>query len=260
MRADRLKTRILAAGLPLALTLGTVAATADPVVYYHAGAWHAFTNKNASGQDVCGIATQNTADGRSLTLTYTIGGTQLHFEASKPTWNVPEGVQVEFNLQIDQNQPWPGQAIGHGPHISWDLDADSIRQFDSQFRGGSTLTLSFPQGNEPPWNLSLAGSTPNASTLWRCVHDLSVRDHVVTQPQNNPAQSNAAPTQPYGQAPGQPTQPFSQGAAQPNSPPPQPNQPSPGNVPLGNSASPPVPGPVPPVPPVPLAPTQPTKP
>jgi hypothetical protein len=235
MRMPGRKSWMVAAGLPLAVCLGAGArpAVAAPVVYYHAGAWYAFTNKNASGADVCGIATQNAGDGRRLTLTYTIGGTQLHFDAEKPTWTIPDGTPVDFSLQIDRNQPWPGQAIGLGTHLGWDLGADSVREFDSQFRAGAVLSLTFPSGNEPPWNLSLAGSTGVAQTLWRCVHDLSIRDHVVT-----PSGSSAAPTQPYGQAPTQPYAPPSQGPTQPTGVPQSSNPPGnmPSNTPPDSSA------------------------
>ena len=53
------------------------------------------------------------------------------------------------------------------------LDPAGIQAFDRQFRGASSMTLTFPDGNEPPWSLSLAGSTAISATFGRCVRDLT---------------------------------------------------------------------------------------
>ena len=124
---------------------------------------------------VCGIGTQNPTDGRSLTLTYTVGGSDLTVTASKPSWKIPDNTMLEADMQIDRNEPWQAQADGHGSAAEWVISAAEIRDFDTQFRNGSTLTLTFPTGNEPPWALSLSGSTAASATLWRCVQDLTDR-------------------------------------------------------------------------------------
>jgi len=202
--------RTLTAVVPLAVLLGATPAHAAPEVYYHAGAWHAFTDKDAQGTAVCGIATENPTDGRKLSLTYTIGGSDLTVLADKPGWTIPDNTMLQANMQIDRGEPWQAQAVGHGTTVEWVISAASIRGFDTEFRNGHTMTVGFPTGNEPPWTLSLAGSTAASATLWRCVQDLSDRAHVTS-----PA-SNAPPsTQPNGQAP---TQPYTPTPAQPTSP------------------------------------------
>jgi hypothetical protein len=196
-------TRTFVAALPLAVLLGAAPGRAAPNVYYHAGAWHAFTDKDDQGAAVCGIATANPADGRGLTLTYTIGGSDLTFTAAKSSWTIPEGTVLEADMQIDRNEPWQAQAAGHGNSMVWVVSASEIHTFDTQFRNGSTLTMTFPSGNEPPWALSLSGSTAASATLWRCVQDLTDRAKRATPASNAPA-SNAPATQPAGQAPTQP--------------------------------------------------------
>ena len=213
MRLTHPVIRTTALAVPLVLAFGARPGAADPVVYYHAGAWHAFTDKTSDGKDICGIATTNPNDEREFALTYLIGGENLTFRATKQSWTVPDGTQLNVSMQIDQNTPWPAEALGHGSSIEWAVGAASVQAFDGLFRAGSTLTLTFPSGNEPPWTLSLAGSTASSQTLWRCVQDMSVRDHVVT-----PASNTPPPTQPYappttsdtqpGAAPTQPTQPM----------------------------------------------------
>lgn len=221
MRVPQAVIRTTALAGALVLALGPRPGAADPVVYYHAGAWHAFTDKDATGKDVCGIATTNSSDGRDFSLTYLIGGEDLTLRATKPSWTVPDGTQLNVSMQIDQNTPWPAQALGHGTSITWAVGAASIHAFDTLFRGGSTIMLTFPSGNEPPWTLSLAGSTAASQTLWRCVQDMSVRDHVVT-----PASNTPPATQPYAppaagdtqSAPAAPTQPITPPASSATSP------------------------------------------
>jgi hypothetical protein len=206
MRTTYRVTRTIAAAVPLAGLLGAAPALADPTVYYHVGSWHAFTDKDAQGTAVCGIGTQNPADGRKLSLTYTVGGTDLTLQADKPNWNIPEGTSLEVDMQIDQDQSWQAQGVGHGTNVQWVIGAASIREFDTEFRNGGALTVTFPSGNEQPWTLALNGSTMASATLWRCVQDLGDRAHVTSMGPNAPASSQPygqAPTQPYAPQPGQ---------------------------------------------------------
>src|SRR5579863_2136790 len=103
MRPSHSVIRTTALAAPLVLALGVRPGAADPIVYYHAGAWHAFTDKDANGKDICGIATTNPTDGRDFALTYLIGGENLTFRATKPSWTVPDGTQLNVSMQIDQN-------------------------------------------------------------------------------------------------------------------------------------------------------------
>lgn len=187
--------RTLALAIPLALALATPAAAA-PNVYAHAGNWHAFTDKNAAGKDVCGIGTTNPTDQRDLSMTYAIGGDTLTLRASKPSWQVPAGTHLNVTMQVNGQAPWPAEAVGDGTAVTWAIGAASIRDFDTLFRQGRTLTISFPAGNEPPWVLPLAGSTAASQALWRCVQDTRERDHAVS-----PAANAPPPTQPFTPAP-----------------------------------------------------------
>jgi len=203
--ASHSMTRAAVWAVPLAVLLGAAPALAAPVIYYHGGSWHAFTDQDASGSQVCGIGTSNPADGRNLTMTYTIGSSDLTVRAEKPNWNIPDGTMLGANMQLDRNQPWEAQASGHGNAVEWVISAAMIRNFDTEFRNGTRMIVSFPSGNEPPWTVSLSGSTDASATLWRCVQDLSEKAHVRT-----PASNAPAPTQPFGQAP---TQPYGQAPA-----------------------------------------------
>jgi hypothetical protein len=199
--------------------LGAAPSRAAPNVYYRAGAWYAFTDKDDQGAAVCGIGTQIPPDSRNLTLTYTIGGSDLTFTAGKPSWTIPEGTILEADMQIDQNGPWQAQGDGHGASVGWVVSASEIRNFDTQFRNGTVLSVTFPSGNEPAWSLPLRGSTAVSATLWRCVQDLTDRAKAAAPASNAPASnapaSNAPATQPGGQAPTQPFAPPSAPTAAP---------------------------------------------
>jgi hypothetical protein len=208
--------RAILGGVLAAAMLAAGTAMAATTVYYHAGSWHAFSGTDAENQIVCGIGTENTADGRRLDLTFVIGGDALFFQASKPNWSIPDGKQVPVVMQIGSAQPWNEQATGQGTSLSWSMTHDETPAFRQQFREAESMTLSFPSGNEPAWTVSLRGSTGVDNTFARCIRDLTRRQQ---------AQQPAAPTQPFGQggATSAPTQPFGQGpgAAAPAQPPAQ---------------------------------------
>jgi hypothetical protein len=210
--------------------LGGVAATmlvagtagAATAIYYHSGIWNAFSGTDAENQVVCGIGTENTADGRSLELSFVIGGNALDFQATKPSWSIPDGTQVPVVMQIDGSQSWNEQATGHGTSLLWSMPRSDTPAFRQQFRRASSMTLSFPSGNEPPWTISLVGSTGADNTFVVCIRD---------QTQRLQAQQPAAPTQPFGQGgtSSGPTQPFGSGTGNvaPTRPNAAPTQPAP---------------------------------
>jgi hypothetical protein len=153
----------------LAIALTPVAAVAQMQTYYHAGAWDAFSGRGDTGGAVCGIGSTNPTDNRRLSVRFDIGGTDIAFSASKPDWSIPPSTHITVVMQIGLSTPWTMQATGHDHSIDWALDQGAIQTFDRQFRGAPSMTLTFPDGNEPPWMLSLAGSAAISDTLGRCV-------------------------------------------------------------------------------------------
>jgi hypothetical protein len=194
------------AAVALAGTAGL--ARADMTVYYHIGSWDAFSGPGSEGKLVCGVGSTNPGDNRSFSMRYTIGSDSVLFQAKKPSWNIPAGTQLSSVVQIGLGRLWNFQGLGDGQVVEWSLDRASMETFDAQFRVASTMTVSFPSGNEPPWTVGLNGSTAISNAFGRCVSVLTQR--VAAQ---QPAPT--APTQPYGQTPAQPvtqepTQPFQQ--------------------------------------------------
>jgi hypothetical protein len=196
----------------------TLPAKADVNVYYHVGAWDAFDGPGDNGQPVCGVGSRNSADGHTFSLRFQIGGDDLTFIAAKPGWSIPDGMQIPVVMQIGLDQPWSAQAVGKGDHVQWVLDREGAQFFDSQFRRAASMTVTFPSGNEPPWVISLAGSTAVSNAMGRCVGDLTQRA-AAAQPaaQSPPTQQGA--TQPFGTAP------TTEDNPPPAQPQPQPTQP-----------------------------------
>lgn len=194
----------------LAIALAPAAALAQMQTYYHVGAWDAFSGRSDTGGAVCGIGNTNPTDNRRLSIRFDIGGADTTFSAGKPDWSIPANTRVTVVLQVGLNTPWTMQAVGHDHSIDWTLDSNAMQTFDQQFRGASSMTLTFPDGNEPPWSLSLAGSAAISATFGRCVRDLT------QQVQAAQSQGNQPPAAPPQGA----TQPFGASAPSPPAPPP----------------------------------------
>jgi len=208
---------LLAAALAACLA---APARANVNIYYHVGGWDAFDGEGDDGQPLCGIGSHNPADGRAFSLRFRIGGDDVTFIATKPNWNIPNGTQIPVVMQIGLERPWSEPAVGTGQRVQWTLDRADVRAFDAQFRRASSMTVTFPAGNETPWIISLAGSTAASNAMGRCVTDLTQRA-AATQPAATPVPAAQNATQPFGtpsatpgdQAPaqpaasGQPTQP-----------------------------------------------------
>lgn len=194
-------TAVLIACIPVAVLVATpVPAMAQVQTYYHAGAWDAFSGRNGHGGAICGIGSTNPADERRLSLSFDIGGSETVFSVSKPNWSIPDNTKIVVVMQLGLNTPWTMQGVGHNHMIDWSLDQVAIQAFDRQFRGGSSMTLTFPEGTEPPWTMSLAGSTKISDTFGRCMRDLTQQVQASQAPANPPPDTQTA-TQPFAPPP-----------------------------------------------------------
>jgi hypothetical protein len=186
--------------LAVALAAGVaVPAQSQVAVYYHVGAWDAFDGPGDNGQPLCGIGSRNPADGRAFSLRFQIGGDQMTFIAAKPGWNIPDGTHVQVVMQNGLEQPWTEQAVGKGERLQWTLDRVNAQIFDDQFRRAPSMTITFPSGSEPPWSLSLAGSTAASNAMGRCITDLAQRA-TTAQPAATPVPALSTTTQPFSAA------------------------------------------------------------
>jgi hypothetical protein len=197
---------VLAGLVPVAAVAeAPVAAVAEaPVetiqVYYHSGNWDAFSGRSGNAA-VCGFGTSNASDGRALAVRMDVPGTTVTFTASKPGWSIPDGTHIRVVMQIGLDTPVTEAAVGKDASVTWTMGAAALAGFQARFGAASSMTLTFPDGNEPPWRLSLNGSSAVTGTFNRCVADL-------TQQMKSAASAGSSPAAvPSGQA----TQPFGAG-------------------------------------------------
>jgi len=213
------------------------AARADVTLYYHAGAWDAFDGQDDHGRAFCGIGSHNPADGRTFSVRFLIGSNDVTFIASKPGWKIPDHTDIPVVMQVGLERPWTEQASGGGQSVQWTLDRGSYQSFDAQFRQASSMTLTFPSGNEPAWIISLSGSTAVSNAMGRCVTDMAQR--AAAPPPGTGAPGPQSATQPFGASanpqPNAAPAPAQNAPAQPNQAP-QPNQPAQPNQPTQPSA------------------------
>lgn len=188
-------------GLYTALLTAMCATTASAQMrtYYHVGSWDAFSGTGTNNK-VCGVGSTNPVDNRSLSMRFEIGGDTVTFQVKKQSWTIPTNTPIALTMQIGGDAPWNLSAVGNGQTVEWTLDPNGMQAFDQQFRAGSTMTLTFPAGNERPWTIGLNGSTAISNAFGRCVTDLSRQAGI----QNSLAPPPPAATEPYGQAPSQP--------------------------------------------------------
>lgn len=191
-------------------------------VYSHVGNWDVFSGTGTDGRELCGIGQSSPSSGRAFSLRYTHGTEGITFVADKPNWNIPEGTKVSVVMQVGLNAPWTEQAVGHGHRLEWTMDPASVQAFDSQFRRAGSMTVTFPSGNEPPWVVSLNGSTAASNAMGRCVTAM-MRSAAPAAAAPPAAQG---PTQPFGTSQATPGQPATAQPAAPTQPAP-PTQPPP---------------------------------
>ena len=220
----------------LLVGLGGGGATADMKVYYHVGSWDAFSGQDTDGAQVCGVGSTNPVDKRAFSIRFKIGGDTVSFQLKKPGWEIPANTQIPVVMQLGLDAPWTMQGDGNGQNVDWTMDRDGMRTFDDQFRRGSSMTFSFPNGNEAPWLIGLNGSTAASNAFGRCVTDMTARS---SAPAPAAAAAPQGPTQPYGQTPSQPysnapAQSAPEAAPAPNT---QPGAPAPNTQPMAPGAT-----------------------
>ena len=200
-------------GVATAVAWLAAPAQADVAVYYHAGGWDAFDGQNEQGQPFCGVGTRNPADGRTFSVRFELGGNDVIFIASKTGWNIPDHTDIPVVMQVGLERPWPEQATGSGERVQWTMDRTDYARFDAEFRGASSMTVTFPSGNERPWIIALTGSSAVSTAMGRCITGMARRAATAPAPNNGPPPQST--TQPFSAAAPAAAPPAGQQQAQP---------------------------------------------
>jgi hypothetical protein len=144
---------------------------------------------------------------RTVSVVFRRGDSHLFVELSKWSWRFPSG-GARVNASLDFDGVWL-RVIGTGysstgtngapsNRVRVDLAQGYTNEFLKILSQSTQFTVSFPEGNELPWNVSTAGNRDAARAFAQCVIDLGGLA-TVTQPQ-----APTTPTSPLPQ-PGSPT-------------------------------------------------------
>jgi hypothetical protein len=174
------------------------------------GAWTASEGLSAEGTPMCNAGLLG-AD-----RTFYVKAFSDHFQLQtfKDGWNIPVNQLIDVTLQVDSAPPM--DFVGYGMEVPHDatfggffigiLPDDvwahtgrkTITELTNLLKNGHKFRLTFPDGDERPWEGSLAGSTKALNTMMDCARRL-----IATQP-TQPFGKRATPAQALGPAPSQP--------------------------------------------------------
>ena len=202
------RTLALALG---ALCLGVTTAQAEMKKISAAGYWEADAGTSDRGNPMCMVETHGTANDGSLI------GMMIKYDTSAPDWfmyqffkqdwNIPAKQSVRVALKVD-NAPgriFTGYQAGRADMVSFSIQQEAqdpqtrepqVSYLFNLLRGGQTLRISFPDGNEADWGAPLEGATAALSSMSQCIRYLAEQAQQKTQPYAPGNQSTT--TQPYG--------------------------------------------------------------
>lgn len=153
--------------LVLAMAFGQSAAgRADDIAV--SGGWTAYSSVNSDGRKLCGIAHRIEGQ-RSLHVKYFENSRVFSIHVFREGWTMPHGVRIPMSMAIDDNEGWQANAVGRDSLIAFAISDEEIDEFFKAFRNGLVLRIRFPDGGEPAWTFSLAGSYPIVTSLARCM-------------------------------------------------------------------------------------------
>jgi hypothetical protein len=177
------------------------------------GDWMNTEVVSSEGNPMC-VAALIGADRQLMVKIFSNDDFVLH--VFKEDWDIPEDLVVDVVLQVDTSPPMELVANGLGPPVKNGLEVfihpealwpHSNRPLESELvnllSSGQRFRLSFPDGDEPPWEGSLRGSAKALNALADCRR--RVRASRPTQPfgskQGTSQALGRAPPQPFGTMP-----------------------------------------------------------
>jgi len=180
------------------------------------GMWEAYSGiSNTPRTPICGISARGRD--RSLHIKFFQDNPEnLIIQIFKDGWSIPRNTVISARISIDRHEGWTvNRALGDGRKVEWLVPSDVFDEFANLFMAGRRMFISFPQGDEAPWEINLTGSSAIFSEFARCIVSL--------EPSGRPTQPfrqgipNGYTTQPFQASPNvaNPTQPFSSFRNQP---------------------------------------------
>lgn len=181
------------AALVAALLTSTVAMAAgnEPVMIAQSGPWKAFyTARNNDGVPACSASTMFPNGNLLLVKWLSDMPTVIRLEMFADSWRIPNGTKLQVHVQFNR-QYFSGTATGYTTRSNTGLvvgllkgeDAKDIAyEFLEWFAGSTAMAISFPGGNEKPWQVDLTGSRAAATALLNCMAYVAKTWSPPTQP------------------------------------------------------------------------------
>lgn len=226
---------MLRSALAAAITFALPAAAraADIETLSTNGFWRTYTTVTNDGVRLCGTVTR-LDNGGAFYLKWFKGQAFLTVQVFKRGWAIPPGIEAPLRIQFPDTEPWTVRSskLDHTTaFLEFYIPPDKVQSFSHDFTASPDMRLEFGSGDERPWTMNLAGSTPSLTSLIRCIQDVAGPDDP-----NQPF-ATARATQPF--APG----PNGSGTSQPFTPvPTAPPSSQPFTAPPGNQPASPSPG------------------
>lgn len=198
------QSRVVALALLAGLAAGGAEAQTRTIGVF--GAWEAFGGTTSDNRPVCGVSS-SFPDGRYFGIKYWQGQDRFTVQLIKPSWQIPSGTRVPLALQFDQQSPWTATASGFpatttaGGFVEFTVPFARLENFLREFRLASTASVTFTQGSEPTWRLTLTGSNAASQALDDCVRRMGGGTVAGKPGLGGPSQPFAAPAQPFAPAP-----------------------------------------------------------
>lgn len=198
----------LMAATALVALVGVGQAHAEMKAISSGGYWVA-TAGTAKTEDnntvpMCAIQTDGrNPNGSRFYFALKASGGQLYIHLSKQGWHIPPQQVMNVSMHVDNAEGWYLPMMGDGSdNIYGPLgsktrpDGEPWAKYVINLLGtGVNLYISFPEGNTPPWTLSLQGSQVALQSMVACVEHLPGSTPASGQPYGNGG------GQPYGQQP-----------------------------------------------------------
>lgn len=153
-----------------AFTLLLVAATSQADERAQINKWAFFKGATPNGTPICGLAATPTKGEsvKNVSIKAFGGQNNLSITMFKDSWSIPRGKSISTSIDFMDGQPLVISAYGDGKIVDVQMPSDSTVTLLGRLSSSSTMRLSFPNGSEPEWRISLAGVKPLLKKFVEC--------------------------------------------------------------------------------------------
>jgi hypothetical protein len=141
-------------------------AQADPAVIAANGQWTTLEDMGTP-RKACGV--QAASNGGTFLLS---GASDragvLRLSLHKPTWQIPD-LSVPVVLSFSGGVVLKLIGTGKQATIRVDMRDAAVKSLIHELTVNSAVTMTLPEGHEPPWQLDLTGTTPTVLAMARCL-------------------------------------------------------------------------------------------